>query len=620
MATLPPQTKYIIGNEACERFCFYGMKAILIVYMTKVLLMSENSAQEIVHLFNAAIYILPLLGAWLADRFLGRYKTIFFISILYCIGNAVLATSDLATDIESKKIILFTGLFIIAIGTGGIKPCVSAFVGDQAGGFDSQTMTRIYSAFYWSINFGSFFAYLIIPDIRDKWGYGIAFAIPGIFMALATLLFWLGRRTYTHKAPAQPDFLQILCYRIFNGASKACDKFGGDKVAATTATAMRIATFIVVAPIIVALAVMAYNGATDLAVLSGLYETQVKLCALLAVFLYIVAIAIAGLKLAATMRMRNFFGTVGNMLFSKKEHTEQLYSHEERKNARNMLRILVTFALIIPFWSLFDQTGSSWVLQAIKMQELHIYYKFFNVHFDFKVETLYSVTSILTIVISLLVTLAIYPIVKQLKNAFMRRILVNTYAITVTVLLIISYIVSAYIQCSTFSIVRKEYIFGAEKMQSINPLLIMVLIPLLTLVIYPKVKQLANPLVRMGIGIVLAGLSFGIVAIIQSVLDSGTQLSILWQGIPYIVLTVAEILVSTTGLEYAYTAAGEKQKSTVSSFWSLTIALGNVLVICITSVISGATTEAFILYSLMSVAIGLLFMFVTSRRCMKPEA
>lgn len=620
MATLPPQTKYIIGNEACERFCFYGMKAILIVYMTEMLLMSEDSAQEIVHLFNAAIYILPLLGAWLADRFLGRYKTIFFISILYCLGNAVLATSDLATDIESKKVILFTGLLLIAIGTGGIKPCVSAFVGDQAGGFDSQTMTRIYSAFYWSINFGSFFAFLIIPDVRDNWGYGIAFAIPGIFMALATLLFWLGRRSYTHKAPAQPDFLQILCYRIFNGASKACDKFSGDKVAATTATAMRIATFIVVAPIIVALAVMAYNGATDLAVLSGLNETQVKLCALLAVFLYTVAIAIAGLKLAAAMRMRNFFGTVGNMLFSKKEYTEQLYSHEDRKNARNMLRILVTFALIIPFWSLFDQTGSSWVLQAKKMQELHIYFEYYIAHFNFNVEALYSIAAIMTIVLIPILLFVIYPKIKCLKQTSLWRIVVNNYRKIVIALTVLSYITVVIIECCNFYLTPSVYIFGAEKMQSINPLLIMLLIPFLTLVIYPKVKQLAKPLVRMGIGIVLAGLSFGIVAIIQSVLDSGTQLSILWQGIPYIVLTVAEILVSTTGLEYAYTAAGEKQKSTVSSFWSLTIALGNVLVICITSVISGATTEAFILYALMSVLIGLLFMFVTSRRCMKPEA
>ena len=541
MATLPPQTKYIIGNEACERFCFYGMKAILIVYMTDVLLMSKDSAQEIVHLFNATIYILPLLGAWLADRFLGRYKTILFISLFYCLGNAVLATSDLATSVESKQIILFTGLFIIAIGTGGIKPCVSAFVGDQAGGFDSQTMTRIYSAFYWSINFGSFFAMLVIPFVRDNWGYGIAFAIPGVFMALATLVFWLGNNTYKHKAPAQPEFLSVLSCRIFGGARKACDKFGGEKVAQTTATALRIASFIVIAPIIVTLAVMAYNGATDIALLSGLNVTQVKLCALAAVFLYTVAIAIAGLKLAATMRLRNFFGTVGSMLFCKKAVTEELYNAEERKSARNMVRILVTFMLVIPFWSLFDQTASSWLLQGKSMQPLN------------------------------------------------------------------------------FSLFGLQINFGAEQMQSLNPLLVMVLIPMLTLLVYPKVKQLASPLVRMGIGIVLAGISFGIVAVLQSILDSGVELSILWQAIPYLVLTVAEILVSTTGLEYAYTAAGEKLKSTVSSFWNLTIALGNVLVVCITSIISGATTQAFTLYGIMSVAVGLVFMFVTSRRCMKPE-
>ncbi|MBR7109363.1 MAG: hypothetical protein IKC90_04930, partial [Akkermansia sp.] len=396
-------------------------------------------------------------------------------------------------------------------------------------------------AFYWSINFGSFFAMLVIPFVRDNWGYGIAFAIPGVFMALATLVFWLGNKTYKHKAPAQPEFLSVLSCRIFGGARKACDKFGGEKVAQTTATALRIASFIVIAPIIVTLAVMAYNGATDIAVLSGLNETQVKLCALAAVFLYTVAIAIAGLKLAATMRLRNFFGTVGSMLFCKKEVTEELYNAEERKSARNMVRILVTFMLVIPFWSLFDQTASSWLLQGKSMQPLN------------------------------------------------------------------------------FTLFGLQINFGAEQMQSLNPLLVMVLIPMLTLLVYPKVKQLASPLVRMGIGIVLAGISFGIVAVLQSILDSGVELSILWQAIPYLVLTVAEILVSTTGLEYAYTAAGEKLKSTVSSFWNLTIALGNVLVVCITSIISGATTQAFTLYGIMSVAVGLVFMFVTSRRCMKPE-
>ena len=73
--SLPPQTKYIVGNEACERFSFYGMRSILTLYMTSVLLMSEKEAMEISHLFIALIYILPMLGAWIADRFLGRYHT-----------------------------------------------------------------------------------------------------------------------------------------------------------------------------------------------------------------------------------------------------------------------------------------------------------------------------------------------------------------------------------------------------------------------------------------------------------------------------------------------------------------------------------------------------------------
>ncbi len=139
----PPQTKYIVGNEACERFSFYGMKSILVLYMVNALAMSESEAMEVAHLFNALIYILPLLGAWIADRFLGRYHTILYVSLFYCLGHAVLATADLTQSLEVKRMILLTGLFIIALGAGGIKPCVSAFVGDQGGGFDSKTMTRV---------------------------------------------------------------------------------------------------------------------------------------------------------------------------------------------------------------------------------------------------------------------------------------------------------------------------------------------------------------------------------------------------------------------------------------------------------------------------------------------
>ncbi len=202
----PPQTKYIIGNEACERFSFYGMRSILTLYMLSVLAMSDSAVVTVGHLFNAGIYILPLVGAWLADRFFGRYRMILYVSLFYCVGHGILATTDMVDSVEVRRWILFAGLFVIALGAGGIKPCVSAFVGDQAEGSDRKTMTRLYAAFYWSINLGSFFSFLIVPWVRQNYGYSWAFSIPGIFMGIATFIFWRGRRFYRHREPSDPLF------------------------------------------------------------------------------------------------------------------------------------------------------------------------------------------------------------------------------------------------------------------------------------------------------------------------------------------------------------------------------------------------------------------------------
>src|SRR5271168_1748443 len=119
----PSQIKYIIGNEVCERFSYYGMLGILELYLAKRMNMGGDDATTIQHLFGTAVYFLPLVGGWLADRWLGRYWTILTISLFYCLGHGTLATS------EGSKAGLFVGLTLIAIGAGGIKPCVSAFVG-----------------------------------------------------------------------------------------------------------------------------------------------------------------------------------------------------------------------------------------------------------------------------------------------------------------------------------------------------------------------------------------------------------------------------------------------------------------------------------------------------------
>ncbi|MBQ5664940.1 MAG: MFS transporter [Akkermansia sp.] len=541
---LPAQTKYIVGNEACERFSFYGMRSILVAYMTGMLLMSKNEATEVVHLFIACTYLMPLLGAWLADRFLGRYRTIFSISLLYCLGNAVLAMADFAGDAETRKWVLFAGLAIIAVGAGGIKPCVSAFVGDQVPEDEKNgpTMTRLYAAFYWSVNLGSFFSFLVIPWVRQNWGYSWAFGIPGIFMALATLIFWLGRRKYNHVPPTQPEFLRALLTRVFSGAATACARFGGEAVARATNTAIGIAAFIVIAPIVVLLGNWAHGGATQLAALSGASEIISALCGLIALLLYILVLALAGLKLAAATGMKGFLGLAGSMIFNSKEETNARFTGNEQRGARNLARVLVVFLMIIPFWSLYDQTASSWVLQGKEMQSIDLSWG------------------------------------------------------------------------------SLRFSFGAEEMQSFNPLLIMIFVPLVTLFVYPCIGRWGAPLKRMGMGILLAGIAYGAVAALQQQIDAGLQLSILWQCIPYFLLTLSEILVSTTGLEYAYTAAGKNLKSIVSSFWLLTSTLGNLLVVFLTSLVNDpASVSAFVLYGCMSLCVGIIFLFVTSRPNFKAE-
>ncbi len=191
----PPQVKYIIGNEACERFSYYGMLSILTLYLEHTMKMNATQSREVVHLFATAVYFLPLAGGWLADRWLGRYWTILSISLFYCAGHGALAL------FEGNLAGLCLGLGLIAIGAGGIKPCVSAFVGDQFPGQPEALLTKVYGLFYWSINLGAFFGFALIPLIRDHGGYRWAFGVPGIFMGLATLFFWLGTPHYRREPP-----------------------------------------------------------------------------------------------------------------------------------------------------------------------------------------------------------------------------------------------------------------------------------------------------------------------------------------------------------------------------------------------------------------------------------
>ncbi len=215
---MPTGIPYIVGNEAAERFSFYGMKSILMVFLTTHVFMktefadtgenftetqAEALATQWIHWFNVAVYILPFLGALAADWLFGKYRTILVLSVVYCAGHFVLAIDESVWGMAC-------GLGLIAVGAGGIKPCVSAHVGDQFGASNQALLPKVFGWFYFSINVGATVSMLLTPIILratvDEFGGAIAFGIPGVLMFVATLMFWVGRKHFIHVPPRREHF------------------------------------------------------------------------------------------------------------------------------------------------------------------------------------------------------------------------------------------------------------------------------------------------------------------------------------------------------------------------------------------------------------------------------
>ncbi|MEC8378784.1 MAG: MFS transporter [Myxococcota bacterium] len=221
---IPAGIPYIVANEAAERFSFYGMKGILVIFMTKFLVdstgqsdvMSPEAAKAWYHSFTSAVYFFPLLGAILSDWLFGKYRTILWLSLVYCLGHLSLAFMDvhhpLIQGLMEPRDWLLVGLILISVGSGGIKPCVSAHVGDQFGQRNAHLMQKIFGWFYFSINLGAFVSTLLTPILLNHPDYGPAwaFGIPGVLMGIATVFFWMGRHTFIHIPAGGTAFFKEL--------------------------------------------------------------------------------------------------------------------------------------------------------------------------------------------------------------------------------------------------------------------------------------------------------------------------------------------------------------------------------------------------------------------------
>jgi len=497
LSSWPTGIPFIIGNEACERFSYYGMRAILFSYLTTLYVatglaqdFAEKHATHDTHIFFAGVYAIPVIGAIISDKLLGKYLTIMSLSLVYCAGHAVLALG------EGSLSTMHLGLMLIAIGAGGIKPCVSANVGDQFGRGNWHLTKKVFQFFYLSINFGSFFSTLLTPILLSRVGPAVAFGVPGILMFIATVVFWAGRARFVHVPPRNGIKLGVI-----------------DSAVGTLLFVGVLASWIF--------------GA-DFGLPIWVRGVICAGCTVAGIALFLVRQTIE--------RDDGFLATLLTWTTRGRTYTAHQLGEEAIEGVVAVIRVMFVFVSVSVFWSLFDQHASTWIAQAGRMDR----------HID----------------------LGLFD----------------------------------------FSLLPQQT-------QSTNPILVLVLIPVLLYGVFPALEKRriqVTPLRRMTVGMFLAAFAFVGSALIQRAVDSNGDGVVpwAWQIIPYAIMTLAEVLVSATGLEFAYTQAPRRMKSTIMSFWLFTTTLGNVLVAVIALLPELSHEGFFWLFSALMAGAAVIFLII----------
>lgn len=215
----PTPLSTLFATEMWERFSYYGMRALLVLFLTATFAtggfgMSEKEAFTIYGIFTGLVYVTPIIGGILADKVLGQRKSIFIGAIIMALGQFSLATSAMmdGADIENRQMIFYAGLGLLIMGNGFFKPNISTIVGDLYDNNDPRKDGG-FTIFYMGINIGALLAPAIAGNLGEKvaWEYG--FIISGIGMLIGFFWFYLRRKTLGHLAlppKADPNNNQLV--------------------------------------------------------------------------------------------------------------------------------------------------------------------------------------------------------------------------------------------------------------------------------------------------------------------------------------------------------------------------------------------------------------------------
>lgn len=366
MRPYPKKVFFIMANEFCERFSFYGLRTVLVLYMKNVLDLGDSSSTIFFHLFAALCYIMPVFGAILADSMWGKFKTILNLSIVYLIGEIILVISSIFWDRgQLSTALTFFGLIMIGLGTGGIKPCVAPFGGDQFLPHEEKWRQSFFSMFYGSINIACLLGMFLAPILKSMFHcvrrsdcYPVAFSVPCGLMLLAILLFLIAKNKYLIIPPPEQNIIVAFCKCIRVAIKqKLVDK--------------------------------PTNALNELPVENGTKSTSFK-----------------------AEKGENQMNYKNTNTDRKTKSWLYLASHKfSEEDIQNFQSVLHAFLLLIPipmFYCLHDQQGSLWTLQANRMDG-----RVFNTGFSFEPDQIIVSNPVVVLLAIPILDLIIYPFLNR---------------------------------------------------------------------------------------------------------------------------------------------------------------------------------------------------------------
>jgi POT family proton-dependent oligopeptide transporter len=215
-ATTHPKGLWVLfGTEMWERFNFYGMRALLTLFLVNSLMFQEKEASIIYGGFLGLCYLTPMLGGFISDRFLGNRNCIMLGGLLMALGQLLLFASAtiFPTNLELAKTLMYSALFIIIFGNGFFKPNISSMVGSLYPKSEKNKLDTAFTIFYMGINLGAFLGQLLCPllgdvkdagGVRDIYAFKYGFLAAAIAMLIGTLIFFLLKNKYVVTPAGKP--------------------------------------------------------------------------------------------------------------------------------------------------------------------------------------------------------------------------------------------------------------------------------------------------------------------------------------------------------------------------------------------------------------------------------